>query len=49
MEYEHEDVKIKSQLAKMFAQAQVGDTIIVLEVSCLARSIQQLCEIIEII
>ena len=31
----------------MFAQAQAGDTIIVLEVSRLARSTQQLCEIIE--
>lgn len=31
----------------MFAQAQAGDTIIVLEVSRLARSTQQLCEIID--
>lgn len=47
MEYEHGDAKVKSQQAQMFAQAQVGDTIIVLEVSRLARSTQQLCEIIE--
>ena len=47
MEYEHGDAKIKSQQAQMFAQAQAGDTIIVLEVSRLARSTQQLCEIIE--
>ena len=33
----------------MFDQAVAGDTIIVLEVSRLARSTQQLCEIIEII
>ena len=33
----------------MFAEAEAGDTIIVLEVSRLARSTQQLCEIIEII
>ena len=33
----------------MFEQAQAGDTIIVLEVSRLARSTQQLCEIIDII
>lgn len=49
MEYEHGDAKVKSQQAQMFAQAQAGDTIIVLEVSRLARSTQQLCEIIEIV
>ena len=49
MEYEHGDAKVKSQQAAMFAQAQPGDTIIVLEVSRLARSTQQLCEIIEIV
>ena len=47
IEYEHGDSKIKSQQATMFAQAKSGDTIIVLEVSRLARSTQQLCEIIE--
>ena len=49
MEYEHGDAKVKSQQTQMFAQAQPGDTIIVLEVSRLARSTQQLCEIIETI
>ena len=33
----------------MFAAAQAGDTIIVLEVSRLARSTQQLCEIIGLV
>ena len=47
MEYEHGDAKIKSQQAQMFAQARAGDSIIVLEVSRLARSTQQLCEIID--
>ena len=47
IEYEHGDSKIKSQQAAMFDQAAAGDTIIVLEVSRLARSTQQLCEIIE--
>ena len=47
IEYEHGDSKIKSQQAAMFAQAAAGDTVIVLEVSRLARSTQQLCEIIE--
>lgn len=47
LEYEHGDAKIKSQQAQLFAQAQAGDTIITLEVPRLARSTQQLCEIIE--
>lgn len=49
MEYEHGDTKIKSQQQAMFAQAQAGDTITVLEVSRLARSTQQLCEIIDLV
>ena len=49
MEYEHGDAKVKSQQQAMFAEAEAGDTIIVLEVSRLARSTQQLCEIIEIV
>ena len=49
MEYEHGDAKIKSQQQAMFAQAQAGDTITVLEISRLARSTQQLCEIIDIV
>ncbi|MGM9791505.1 MAG: recombinase family protein, partial [Candidatus Cryptobacteroides sp.] len=47
LEYEHGDSKIKSQQEAMFTQAQAGDTIITLEVPRLARSTQQLCEIIE--
>ena len=47
IEYEHGDSKIKSQQAAMFGQAVAGDSIIVLEVSRLVRSTQQLCEIIE--
>ena len=49
MEYEHGDAKVKNQQQAMFAESEAGDTIIVLEVSRLARSTQQLCEIIEII
>ena len=49
MEYEHGDAKVKNQQAQMFADAEAGDTILVLEVPRLARSTQQLCEIIEII
>lgn len=47
MEYEHGDAKVKSQQTQMFAQAQAEDSIIVLEVSRLARSTQQLCTIID--
>ena len=49
LEYEHGDKKIKPQQQQMLDQAQSGDTIITLEVSRLARSTQQLCEIINII
>lgn len=49
MEYEHGDAKVKGQQQTMFAEAEPGDTIIVLEVSRLARSTQQLCEIINLI
>ena len=47
LEYKHGDSKVKSQQEAMFAAAQPGDTIITLEVPRLARSTQQLCEIIE--
>ena len=49
VEYEHGDAKVKSQQQAMFAAAQAGDSIIVLEVSRLARSTQQLCEIIDLV
>ena len=47
LEYEHGDARIKNQQSQMFTQAQSGDTIVTLEVPRLARSTQQLCEIIE--
>ena len=49
LEYEHGDSKIKEQQALMFAAAKEGDSIITLEVPRLARSTQQLCEIIDIV
>ena len=49
VEYEHGDAKVKSQQQAMFVEAQAGDSIIVLEVSRLARSTQQLCEIIDLV
>ena len=49
LEYEHGDAAVKQQLSSLLEQAKVGDSIITLEVSRLARSTKQLCEIIEII
>ena len=49
LEYEHGDTAIKQQLSSLLEQAREGDAIITLEVSRLARSTKQLCEIIEII
>ena len=49
VEYEHGDAKVKSQQQAMFAEATPGDSIIVLEVSRLVRSTQQLCEIIDLV
>lgn len=47
LEYEHGDSKIKPQQKVMFDTAKPGDSIIVLEVPRLARSTQQLCEVID--
>lgn len=47
LEYEHGDAAVKYQLSSLLEQAQAGDTIITLEVSRLARSTKQLCDIIE--
>ena len=47
LEYEHGDSRVKPRQAAMFAQAKAGDTIITLEVPRLARSTQQLCDIID--
>lgn len=49
LEYEHGDSVVKEQLFSLLEQAQQGDTIYTLEVSRLARSTKQLCEIIEIV
>lgn len=49
LEYEHGDTKIKHELDSLFEHAHNGDTIYTLEVSRLARSTKQLCEIIDIV
>lgn len=46
-EYEHGDSVTKEQQQLMFQSVQPGDTVVVLEVSRLARSTQQLCAIID--
>lgn len=47
LEYEHGDSVIKEQLSTLLETAGAGDTILTLEVSRLARSTKQLCDIIE--
>lgn len=47
LEYEHGDSAIKEQLSTLLETAAAGDTILTLEVSRLARSTKQLCDIIE--
>ena len=49
LEYEHGDSAVKEQLSFLLERAESGDAIITLEVSRLARSTRQLCEIIETI
>ena len=49
LEYEHGDSAVKQELSSLLEQAKEGDTIYTLEVSRLARSTKQLCEIIDII
>ena len=47
LEYEHGDSAVKEQLFTLLDNAKKGDTSITLEVSRLARSTKQLCEIID--
>ena len=46
-EYEHGDSVVKPQLQLLLEKVEQGDTILTLEVSRLARSTKQLCEIID--
>ena len=48
-EFEHGVAKVKENLHMLLEAANVGDTIITLEVSRLTRSTKQLCEIVDII
>ena len=47
LEYEHGDSAVKEPLFALLETAEKGDTIITLEVSRLARSTKQLCDIID--
>ena len=49
LEYEHGDASVKSQQEAMLEATKPGDTIIVSEVSRLARSVRQLCAVIDCI
>ena len=49
LEYEHGDAAVKQQLSDLLKTAAAGDEILTLEVSRLARSTKQLCEIIELV
>ena len=49
VEYEHGDAAIKPQLTLLLNEAAEGSEIVVLEVSRLARSTKQLCEIIDVV
>ena len=49
LEYEHGDAMIKAQLNELLEKAASGDKILTLEISRLARSTKQLCDIIEIV
>jgi len=48
-EYEHGDAEHKKELEKLLATAAPGDTILTMEVSRLARSTKQLCDLIDVV
>ena len=49
LEYEHGDSAIKKEQEQLFETVREGDTIITLEVSRLARSTKQLCDILDLV
>lgn len=48
-EYEHGDAEHKRELEKLLDTASPGDTILTMEVSRLARSTKQLCDLIDVV
>ena len=49
LEYEHGDSAVKREQEQLFETVCEGDTIITLEVSRLARSTKQLCDILDLV
>ena len=49
MEYEHGDAEEKEQQALMWEAARQGDTVIVTEATRIARSVRQLCDVMELV
>lgn len=49
MEYEHGDAEIKEQQAMMWDTVHPGVTVIITEPSRLSRSVQQFCQIVDVI
>ena len=47
LEYEHRDSLIKKELESLFSLVVAGDTIVVTEVTRLAGSTKQLCEVLD--
>ena len=48
LEYEHRDSLIKKELESLFSLVVAGDTIVVTEVTRLAGSTKQLCEVLDL-
>ena len=49
MEYEHGDAETKEQQALMWAATRPGDTVVITEATRIARSVRQLCEVMELV
>lgn len=49
MEYEHGDAEKKEQQEAMWEAARPGDTVIVTEATRIARSVRQLCDVMELV
>jgi len=49
LEYEHGDSVVKKEQEQLFETVCEGDTIVTLEVSRLARSTKQLCDILDLV
>ena len=48
-EYEHGDADVKEQQTLMFETMHPGDSVIIIEVPRIARSVRQLCDVMELV